>query len=348
MIDPELIPLGVSDPDGHIGAVSQSHVDIDLISLDTGELLRRLSAIGSPLMIDGQRLIGWQNQPEAHRLRLFRLTLPPSDAAIEWSPVFDLPTWVNPQPNPDVDFAIKFGRDHDAYVLFWRARRRYRGGTAPPPGLQAEIDRQNAFERIDFSVQSLAIRLRSKEDGFEDERIRIRRGEDLARQAGAGVYRQAGQLYNAPWMTPGGERFLHSLGPVEADQQRLSIMRSNGSKGYPIISIDAQSLHQAAPELSLDGRHLAVVEREGAETFWRIYCTLNGERIASLSYRGALGSFRLFDRRLLYLEQNSSNPNNLTITVSRLLHAVDTHSGALLWSYDLNPMTISNTMFLPP
>jgi hypothetical protein len=125
-------------------------------------------------------------------------------------------------------------------------------------------------------------------------------------------------------------------------------MRSNGSKGYPIISIDAQNLHQAAPELSLDGRHLAVVEREGAETFWRIYCTLNGERIASLSYRGALGSFRLFDRRLLYLEQNSSNPDNLTITVSRLLHAVDTHDGALLWSYDLNPMTISNTMFLPP
>jgi hypothetical protein len=58
MIYPEPIPLGVSEPEGRIEAVCQSPVDIDLINLISGGLLRRLTAIGSPLMINGGRLLG--------------------------------------------------------------------------------------------------------------------------------------------------------------------------------------------------------------------------------------------------------------------------------------------------
>ena len=72
------------------------------------------------------------------------------------------------------------------------------------------------------------------------------------------------------------------------------------------------------------------------------------ERFANLPYRAGLRSFRVFDRRLLYLEQKSSDPNSSTITLSRVLHAVDTRSGAPLWSYELNPLTIANARFEAP
>jgi hypothetical protein len=347
MINPELIPLGVSEPEGRVGAVSQSHTDIDLISLFTGELLRRLPEIGSPLMIDGSHLLCWQSQSDGHQLRLSRTKLPPSEAAIEWSPTFELPEWVNPHPSADMDFALKFGREGDAYVMFWKARRHYRGGAPPPPELQIEIERQDAFERINFDIHTLAVLCRSEEDGFADDRARCRRGEELARHAGGFVYRQAGQLYNAPWMTPKGERYLRSFGAPGANAQRLSIVHADAPDGHLVMSTDAHELHQAVPELLLNGQHLAVVERLGGAAMWCIYSALNGERIVSLSYREGLGSFRIIGRRLLYLEEKSSSANSLTITVTKILHAMDIESGGPLWSYDLEPMTISNSMFLP-
>ena len=348
MIDPELIPLGVSEPEGRIGAVSRSQVDVDLIDLITGQLLRRLPAIGSPLMIDGQHLLGWQIQPDRYRLGLFRVGLPPAEAAVEWSQVFDLPEWVDPQPSADMDFVLKFGREADSYLLFWKARRRYRGGAPPPPQLLAEIGRQDAHECIDFDVRTLAVLRRRDEDGFADERSRDRRGEYLARHADGFVYRQAGQLRNAPWMTSQGERYLRSLGTPGAVQQRLAIVQDGTADSHHIASIDAHELDRAVPELSLDGQHLAVVERAGSAMVLRIYSALNGERIASLPYQEGFRSFRIFDRRLLYLEEKAPDTNGLTITQSRALRAIDSGSGQPLWSYEADAVTTPNPLFLPP
>jgi hypothetical protein len=348
MINPELIPLGVSDPEGRVGAVSQSHTDIDLINLATGDLLCPVPEIGSPLMIDGPHLICWQTQSDGHQLRLSRMNLPPSEAAIEWSPPFEFPEWLAQQRSADADFAVKFGRQGNAYVMFWKARRHYRGGAPPPPQLQIEIERQEAFERIDFDVRTLAVLRRSEEDGFADDRARSRRGADLARHAGGFVYRQAGQLYNAPWVTPKGERYLRSFGAPEANAQRLSIVHADVPDGHPVASIDAHELHQAVPELSLDGQHLAVVEREEGAAVRRIYSSLNGELIVSLPYREGFGSFRVIGCRLLYLEEKSVDTSRLVITVARILYAVDTDGGKPLWSYELESLTISNSQFLPP
>jgi len=181
----------------------------------------------------------------------------------------------------------------------------------------------------------------------QPDRARSQRGEDFALRAGGFVYRQAGQLHNAPWVTPKGERYLRSLSTPGANAQRLSIVHADAPDGHPITSIDAHELHKAVPELSLNGQHLAVVEREEGAAMWCIYSALNGERIVSFPYREGFGSFRIFDRRLLFLEEKASSANRLTITVTKILHAMDTESGGPLWSYHLEPMTISNSMFLP-
>ncbi|MBL6614875.1 MAG: hypothetical protein ISP49_00585 [Reyranella sp.] len=340
MIHPELIPLGVSDPDGRFGAVA-NRLDIDLIDLLSGARARRLAATGSPLMIDDGRLLGWQSQPAPHRLRLFKATLPPSGPAIGWSPEVELPAWADPHPNANDEFAIRFARDGQVYALFWRARRRYGGGAPPPPELQAEINRQVAAGRIDFDVRTLAVVRQRDDDGFADGAERARRGEDLARHADGMAYRQAGELHNAPWMMPDGPRFLRRTGA------RLTIVRGDTANAPPVVDIQAEEPEQLVPELSLDGRHLAVVTRLGSALTWTIHSVLTGELVCRVPYSAGLKSFRIFDRRLLYLDENVIN-RGTTVTTSRVLLARATDSGNLLWSYGFEPIISANRMSLPP
>jgi hypothetical protein len=348
MVEPEPIPLGVSDPEGHVGAIACSSADIDLIDLDTGQRLRRLPGIGIPLMIDREALLGWQCQQHANRRRLFRVALAPSASAVDYSEVFDLPAWVEVRANADTDFACRFERDDDSYVLFWKSRGHYRGGAPPPSELQAEIERQVAFERIDFDAATLAVLRRHQENGFADATARAQRGEQLARQARGFVYRQAGQLYNAPWRTPGGERYLGSLGAPGEKEQRLLIVQGDTPEAHAIVGVNARELDRTVPELSLDGRHLAVVEHQAGAAIWRIYSAIDGARVATLPYREDFRSFRIFDRRLLYLEETASSPIGLTIVTSKTLHAVDTADGRTLWSYHLEPTSAPNLAFPPP
>ena len=348
MIHPEPIPLGVSDPLGRIGAVARSPADIDILDLVSGGLRRRLAASGSALMIDSGCLIGWHSETDDHRLRLFRLPLSPSDRQGERSPVFDLPEWVRPRATDDTDFAVRFGREGDAYSLFWWARRHYRGGVRPPPDLQAEIARQIAVERIDFDVARLTLLGRRQEDGFEEDASRARRGEELARHDGGMTYRRAGQLHNAPWATPDGERFLRKLGDGGSDAGLVSLARGDVAGAGSIASIRAVEPEYKVPELSLDGRHLAVVEQTPGAIVWTIYSAVTGGRVGRLPYSDALHSFRVFDQRLIYLEQRSASDRDVTIKTARTLHALAMDGGNLLWSHELEPVTSPSRMVRPP
>jgi hypothetical protein len=349
MINPELIPAGISDPEGHIGAVSQSPDDVDLISLMTGELLRPLPGIGTPLMIDGPHLLCWQSPLQQHRLRLSRTRLPPPEPAVEWSSMVELPAWLTPHGNAAADFALRFGRDGDAYALFWKGGVRHRGGAPPPLRPQGEMDRQASCERIDFDVRTLAVLRRSNVDGFADDDVHARRGEHLARQARGFIYRQAGQLHNAPWMTPEGERFVRSLSTPGEAKQRLAIARADVPDARPLVDFEADQLDRTAPELSLDGQYLAVVQQLRGAAVWCVYSTFNGEQIARVPYRDGFGAFRIFDGRLLCLEQETSGgANSLSITLRKILHAMNTADGASLWSYALKLVTVPNRIFLPP
>lgn len=341
MIHPEPIPLGISDPEGRIGAV-ENLLDVDLIDLLSGARLRRLTAIGKPLMIDGGQLLGWQSRPAGHHLRLFRAPLPPAGTAADWSPEVALPEWVDLRSEADTDFALRFARDGDVYALFWRARRQYRGGAPPPAFLQDEYNRQVATARIDFDVGSLAVLRQRDDDGFADDAERARRGEDLARDAGGLAYRQAGQLHNAPWTTEGGPRFLRKQGP------RLSIVRGDTSASPPLVDVDADEPEQLVPELSLDGQHLAVVERRADASFWAIHSSATGAPVCRLPYDEGFKSFRIFDRRLIYLQENVTSGANLMLNMTRILHSVATDSGNSLWSYELALVTRPNRMHLPP
>jgi hypothetical protein len=347
MIRPEPIPLGVCDPEGRIGAIARSQADIEVLDLVTGGLRQSLAATGSALMIDGGCLMGWHSETDDHRLRLFRLPLPPSDRQGERSPVFELPEWVRPRAADDTDFAFRFGRDGDAYSLFWRARRYYRGGVRPPPELQAEIARQVAAERIDFNVATLAVLRRRQQDGFAEDSRRARRGEELARDAGGMTYRQAGQLHNAPWVTPHGERFLRRLGDGGSGAQLVSLARGDAAADS-IVSIRAVEPEHLVPELSLDGRHVAVVEQTAGAIVWSIYSALTGAAVGRFPYSDGLHSFRVLDRLLLYLEQRSASDSDVTIKTARTLHAMAMDSGKLVWSRALEPVTTPNRMFKPP
>jgi hypothetical protein len=348
MIHPEPIPLGVCDPHGRVGAVARNQVDIDVIDLAHGGLRQRLAATGSVLMIDSGCLIGWHGEADNHELRLFRLPLPPSDRGAEWSPPVHLPAWVSPRAPENTDFAIKFGRDGDTYSLFWRARGHYRGGAPPPRDLLAEIARQVAVECIDFDVATLAVLRRRNEDGFEDDASHARRGEELARHAAGMVYRRAGQLHNAPWMTPDGERFLRKLSTVGSGAQLVSLARSDVLTAGSIVSIRAVEPETMVPELSLDGRHMAVVEQTPGGMVWSIYSTLTGVRVGRFPYSDGFQSFRAFDQRLIYLEQRSANDSDITIRTTRTLHAMAMDGGELLWSHELEPMVRRNRKFLRP
>ena len=104
---PEFIPNGVSDPNGLIAAVEVGFADIDIIDLATGKILRRLEDAGKPLMIDGGLLLGWMAQSVSSQLRIFRLEFRSSDSPVQWSPVFELPTWVTPHSVEDVNFSVQ-------------------------------------------------------------------------------------------------------------------------------------------------------------------------------------------------------------------------------------------------
>lgn len=348
MIEPELIPWGVGDVEGRLGAVGQGIANVDLIDLVAGCRLRRATGIGSPLMIVGPQLLGWQVEAGTQRMRLFRLILPPDEARLDYSTDIALPEWAIPHPGPEADFTVRFGRDGDVYVLFWNARRRYSGGAAPPAALLEKIGRQHAFGRVDFDVHTLAERQRRRQDGFADDRDRAQRGETLARQCGAFVYRRDGQLHNAPWATPEGERYLRSPGVVGAEEQRLSIVRADAPDASPIVSMDAVELDHAVPELSLDGVHLAVVEREADVLQWRIYSAVDGSRAATLPYHAGLRSLRLFGRRILYAEVTASGGQGRTTTTNRILHAADSMTGRALWSLKLEPVTAPSQLVLRP
>ena len=253
-----------------------------------------------------------------------------------------------PRATEDTDFGCKFGRDGNTYTLFWRARRFYRGGVRPSPERQAEIAGQVAVERIDFDVVTLMVLRRRPEDGFADDASRARRGEELARQAGGMVYRQAGELLNAPWMTSEGERYLRGLGASGSDLQLVSLARGDVLTAGSIVSIRTVEPENMLPELSLDGRHVAVVEQTPGGMVWSLYSTLTGVRAGRFPYSDGFQSFRVFDRRLIYLEQRSPSDSDIAIKTTRTLHAMAMDSGDFLWSHELESVVSRNRRFWPP
>jgi hypothetical protein len=347
LILPEPIPLGVSDQHGRIGAVGFAEGGIDLIDLLAGEQLRRLPKIGHPLMIDGPHLLGWSREREpARRWRLFRAALPPADMPVEWSPGFDLPDWAHPQLGMELDFEISLARKGDRYLVHWKARAAYRGGPPPPP----DIAHQEAAAGL--AVDSGTLRPVAPHDGgiFADETALEKQGEHLARQARGFIYGQEGRLRNAPWSTPAGERFLRTLGTPGETRQQLSIARADDPAAPDLAEFVADDLDRTAPELSLDGRHLAVVHRASkGRVFWQVYSTETGEPAARVPYRAGFASFRIFDRRLICLEEvKTPKKADLTIRIERQLHALGTNDGRVLWSYTLPPKIIKDRSFLPP
>ena len=355
MTDPVVIPLGVSDLEGRIGAIDRGNFDIDQINLLSGEVIGHWPGLGTPLMVDGRYLIGWQSGSRRHHLRLFRidLSLQRNAAAqekIEFSGIFELPEWVNPHSNSPVDFALKFRRENDVYVLYYKARKRLsRGG---PPPVQGDAGGLVILQRVEFDIATLEIGNQRQQDGFEEEQVAARRGEHLARNGQGFVYRQAGKLQNAPWSIDEGERSLRSQGKAGEKRQTLSIFEGSDIETGKIFSMQADQLHLSVPELSLDGRHLAIVENErGAdnETLnWRIYNSHNGQMIFSMPYQESLRSFRIFSRRLLFHRQIQSEDGGITIAMKNFLCSMDISKNSLMWCHEGNRIELQNTKFLPP
>lgn len=346
---PEPLPLGISDPQGHIGAITPVECEIDLIDLVMGRRLRRLSRIGGPLMIDGPMLIGWQRQQDApHQIRLFRVPLSPADGTLDWSAPVDLPGWVRPQAGFELDFGLRLVRDGGLYQLYWTGRLEYRGGAPPPRELAADAPSCDSAERIDFDAGTLKILARRDYGGFADEHARARRGEHLARHAGGFIYRQGGRLLNAPWATPSGERYLRAAGALGEKGQRLVIARAGTLDAHDLVEIDARDVHAAAPELSLDGQHLAVVVGDETSPVWGIFSTAAGDRVGAAPYRNGFGAFRVFDHRLICLEENAiRHVEDLTISIVRRLHAINLEDGSTAWTYPIDPQRVRDMSFLP-
>jgi hypothetical protein len=347
---PEPIPLGVSDGQGHVGAITPIECDIDLINLLDGTPLRRLARIGSPLMIDGPNLIGWQRQEDAlHSIRLFRLPLSPTDASAEWSERFDLPVWARPQTGSKLDFAITLVRDDEIYGLYWKGQLHDQGGTPPPRELTKAFARRQAAERIDVDANTLNVLARRQEDGFADEHDRAGRGEYLARHSGGFIYRQGGRLRNAPWATPAGERYLRALGILGDPQQRLSIARAEAPDAPGLVDIGAHDVHAAAPELSLDGKHLAVVVRDDGSTVLHVSSAETGKQVGNLPYHEGFAAFRVFDSRLVWLEEKTTRQAfDLTVSIERRLHGINLDHGGTGWIYALEPLRTEDMSSLPP
>jgi hypothetical protein len=338
----EPIPLGVGDAAGRVGAIGLEGCDIDLIDLLVGDQLRRWPQIGCPLMLDGPCLVGWRRENRAPEWRLFRAALPPADAPVEWSPTLDLPEWAR---GTKLDFTINLARSGDRYLVYWKAQTRYHGAPPPPGPAHHKADGGVAIDT--GTLQPVA-----PYDGgiFTEERGLASRGEHLARQARGFTYRQNGRLRNAPWSTPAGERFLRTLGRPGEKQQRLSIARADDPGLSNLVEFDTHDLDETAPELSLDGCHLAVVYRNpDGEAQWRVYSTETGEMAASVPYRTGFDSFRIFGQRLICLEETRSpDREELAIHIERRLHAMRADDGRVLWSYVLPTVTIEDMSFLPP
>jgi hypothetical protein len=338
MKHPEPIPLGVSDPEGRVGAIAIDG-NTDFIDLVTGERLRLLAQIGSPLMIDESYLIGWQRQTDPSRTRLFRVALPPSDAAPVWSDGFDLPT------GPELEFDVKLLRDENLYRFYWKGLALPHGGV-PPLRLSTHAEGR---ERIDVDVETFKILARQPEDGFAEEQERASRGEQLARQAAGLIYQQGGQLRNAPWEAPGGERYLRVLGALGAKEQRLAIARVAQPELNDPVEIGTRDALGAPPELSLDGRHLALVENNPGSPFWNIFSTATGQRVGTVPSRNGFAAFRVFGHRLICLEEDSTrNAADLTIVVERHLQCIDLEDGRKAWVYPLPTKRLKDNSFLPP
>jgi hypothetical protein len=343
LVYPDPIPLGVSDLDGRIGAISATTSGIDLLDLSTGTQMRHLPEIGCPLMIDGLYLIGWRRDaPTASALRLFRAALPPQNVRLHWSPSFDLPERARPEPGTELSLEIRLARSGDRYLVHWKVRPNPTGGPPRPlpypggaAGLEVDIRTLEPLAPFDGRI-------------FNQTDLE-RRGERLAREAGGFVYWQAGQLRNAPWATPAGERFLRTLGTPGENHQRLSIARPNHPEARSLAEFEAEDLDSTAPELSLDGRHLAAVCHSNGEIYWHVYSTETGQLTTRVPYRSGFDSFRIFDRRLICLEETKTpDRDNFTVRVTRALHAVAVDDGKMLWSYALPTSMIADSSFLPP
>lgn len=341
MIYPTFIPLGVSDPEGHIGAIKRSGGGIDLLDLLTGEVIRQWHEFDHVLMVYQGRLIGWETHLKSHLLRLFVVNLRSKDGEAQWSGTVEFPDWVDLRSGSENDPAFRFGVEDDRYILFCRMRNQQFGG-APPQEDRDPIP-QFINKRIEFDIRTLKIRCLQDRDGFDREQQGKNLGEHLARHAGGFVYRQAGKLHNAPWTIDGSHRYLRTDSAPEGEEQILSIIQGIDPEAKAIVRVKAYQPAQTVPELSLDGRHLAIVEHQCGSRVWHIYDTFNGTLVCTIPFQDTMRAFRVFEERLLLLEENILDSNQSTITMENTIYSLDMRSQNSMWCYSSGQIEILNT-----
>jgi hypothetical protein len=340
---PVRIPEGVADPEGVTGAVSRGGGDVDLLDLVTGQRLARLAGAGHPLMFDRGALLGYRlDRGPPARLRLWREALPPQTPCENDLAALPLPDWLAPLDSaPGRDFSVEVARRGRTYALHWSARRQPQGG-AGPPEFAASGPARAAGGAV-LSDRSLEPLSDHAEAGRSDGTTR-QMGEMLARTAGGSTYRQDGELRNAPWRTPAGPMFLR------AGTQGLELAPADRPEGPAVLHLASADRGNQPPELSLDGRHIAVAGSTDADgvVAWHLYSTHASGRLATLRLREDFGSFCILAGRLLRLGQiRRPCPSSFTIRVERTLCAVDLGARRQTWSYALDPVSEPDPMFPP-
>ncbi|WP_193188888.1 TolB-like translocation protein [Nisaea sediminum] len=352
MVEPEHIPAGVCDRDGKLGALERDDGSVDIVDLQTGERLSHIVGLSHALLIDGGFLYGgWADPGTPHTFVLKKIDLGAKALPVVASHEISLPAWVDAQAKDETRFRIRVAMEDGRFVIWWRGRDVYEGGAPPPAFLEQQIASNQSAECLTFDAETLEEISRFPEDGFAEEDRAKEAGARLTRTANANVYRRGGAYENAPWGDRSERRALFLA--EGAGAPRLMIRRLKGDEPTPEADRDAVSLPAASgpdtvPELSLDGRHLAVASGQSAR--WHVYSVSKGTELGSLERSSEPVSFRVLGERMLWLEESEPSMDAEGQTVrERAIHAVSLADGQRLWTYPLPPKKLPEGFgFLPP
>jgi hypothetical protein len=81
----------------------------------------------------------------------------------------------------------------------------------------------------------------------------------------------------------------------------------------------------------------------------RVDSAETGKPVGTLPYRDGFAAFRIFDRRLIWLDEKTTrHAQDLTVSIDRRLHGISLDGSSAPWTYALELLRMKDLSFLPP
>lgn len=321
-----LIPSGVSDHDGTIGAVESTGGRIDVLDLRTGKRVARSDGPMTALFLAGESLLAWKRESETDAITLEQFRIEGSALVSTWTCTPALPDWTHELA---ASLAFKVEKAQDTFVIAWKARRVRPGGMVRTKAYERA---QDGLLRIDEQTGAI-VNMEEHEAVPEDPQDAY----DRALELDLIPVRMGAERVQAPWSTRGHKAFLTRRGRTGDEGVFL--------RSYSGAESAGDGLEAALPD---DAKREPVVTMDGAFVLffsgsaWDLFSTADGRRKERLPVKDEIEEVAVFESWALYAVDQKEGGR-----VRRTLHAFDLKGKAPKWSYDLydkkappDPLTI--------